>query len=238
MNPALMARTTNPMRRPTELHSDWSEIPWPAYDTYIENVCLYNERDLTFSQDVLIAFTGVLNRLNFPGGFVSGVPQAFLDEALLWQPRSKTTRRISLPNCSIAPQRLIPSWSWCGWRCLVEPQSLATGLDYLSDTSARERQRTWRTVHLVDWRAVSETNEEVPLDAGLLSRSRDHAISKGTFGAYYSQWRFEKLQSGDEDLADGEKIARLQYPLLCRPELPRLKDPASFPYLAGTVQHA
>jgi hypothetical protein len=48
----------------------------------------YNMRQLTYPDDELAAFSGVLSTLSrtFTGGFVWGLPQMFFDVALLWQP--------------------------------------------------------------------------------------------------------------------------------------------------------
>lgn len=51
-----------------------SIISWPYFATYIEMVCLYNGRDLTYPEYALPAISGVwkLFKSSFPTGFVSG----------------------------------------------------------------------------------------------------------------------------------------------------------------------
>ncbi|KAI6713868.1 heterokaryon incompatibility protein [Diplocarpon mali] len=73
----------------------------------------YNQRDLSFEEDVSDAFLGIaaLNAKIY-GGFHFGLPEAFFDLAMCWQP-APTLRPRSLPNT--AGCRRIPSWSWMGW---------------------------------------------------------------------------------------------------------------------------
>ncbi|KAK8015977.1 hypothetical protein PG991_008865 [Apiospora marii] len=100
----------------------------PDLRLYIELVCRYNNRKLTYDQDTLPAFSGVLEAFaqnGFFGGFVCGLPALFLDSALLWQPVSKARRRSANELVArLAPRAPLPSWSWVGWQCRVDPDSL------------------------------------------------------------------------------------------------------------------
>jgi hypothetical protein len=141
-----------------EMARQMSSRRWPDFSTYIEMVTLYNVRDLTYPQDALPAISGVLNTLNrgFASGFVGGLPRLFLDVALLWQPSGKTTRRIARSGGSTAITGHLPSWSWAGWNCMVDPFSLRSGLAYLYGETHQTRASTWRTYPLVQWYALSE----------------------------------------------------------------------------------
>ncbi|KAF1970547.1 HET-domain-containing protein [Bimuria novae-zelandiae CBS 107.79] len=144
-----------------------SSISWPDFGMYIELVCLYNSRDFTYPQDSLPAFSGVLNSLmrSFPFGFLSGLPQLFLDIALLWQPFSRAKRRNAKDGGAVAPSRHLPSWSWCGWQCPVDPFSLRTGLAYSHREDYQSRALTWQTQGLVRWSVLSEDmQQELRLD--------------------------------------------------------------------------
>ncbi|KAL1857552.1 hypothetical protein Daus18300_010310 [Diaporthe australafricana] len=114
--------------------------PVPDFKFYIELVCRYSNRNLTYDQDVLPAFSGVIeafSRQTFRGGFVSGLPALFLDSALLWQPLLKARRRSMVgAGARIAPKAPLPSWSWAGWQCLVDPESLRGGLDFIAYNDA------------------------------------------------------------------------------------------------------
>ncbi|KAL6832152.1 heterokaryon incompatibility domain-containing protein [Trichoderma camerunense] len=65
---------------------------WPDFSIYADLVCPYNGRQLTYKEDGLSAFLGVLNYLApaFPKGFLFGLPRLYLDHALLWQPLKGT----------------------------------------------------------------------------------------------------------------------------------------------------
>ena len=72
---------------------------------------------MSYSTDALNAIEGVLAYLKsrFPGGFVYGLPYAYLNTALIWEPFGQVKRRRH--PTSGAP--IFPSWSWVGWECKV-----------------------------------------------------------------------------------------------------------------------
>jgi len=80
----------------------------------------YNDRNLTYPEDALNAFAGIMRALcpAFKSGFLSGLPLAFFNIALLWQPRGYAVRRVARKGVSGA--NCLPSWSWAGWKCSVE----------------------------------------------------------------------------------------------------------------------
>jgi hypothetical protein len=166
-----------------EMAHRMSSISWPDFSMYIELVSLYNSRDLTYPQDSLPAFSSILNSFarSFPTGFVSGLPRLFLDIVLLWQPFSKAKRRNAKEGGSIAPSRHLPSWSWCGWQCPVDPFSLRTGLAYLDREEHQSRALTWRTQRLVQWSVVSEDmqQEQRPDEPVTLEKYKDFRTNKG-----------------------------------------------------------
>ncbi|KAL7910546.1 hypothetical protein GGI35DRAFT_469238 [Trichoderma velutinum] len=70
----------------------------------------YTKRRFTFEDDVLAAFQGfgsILQR-QLNSGFLAGLPEAYLDQALLWIPSSRQKRRKG-------NEKHLPSWSWAGW---------------------------------------------------------------------------------------------------------------------------
>jgi len=89
---------------------------------YARLVALFNDRDLRYQEDVLDAFAGLLSEASksFIGGFISGLPQMFFDEALLWQPHLPMSRRVSSSTEKCA---ILPSWSWVGWQGNFESES-------------------------------------------------------------------------------------------------------------------
>lgn len=111
----------------------------PILALYPELVCRYNHRDLTYPQDALTAFSGVLDAFipSFHCGFITGLPTPVLDSVLLWQPRSKAKRRVAaFSDPNLTPPSPLPSWSWIGWQCLVDPTSLQSGMDSQVDGSS------------------------------------------------------------------------------------------------------
>jgi len=143
-------------------------MPRPDLDIYIEMISLYNSRDLTYPQDALPAISGVLSTLErtFVSGFVSGLPCGFLDLALLWQTYSTASRRVAKEGGSIAPRRSLPSWSWCGWQCPVDPHNLRSRFDYFEPDYFGEHPTnpipsTWKTHRLVQWYALSENMQHM-----------------------------------------------------------------------------
>jgi hypothetical protein len=101
-------------------------LDWPDLQQYMNLVRNYNDRQLTFPEDVIAGFSGVLSILSdiFVGGFIYGLPEMFFDVALLWQPTSPLERRVS---SSKTAKVHLPSWSWIGWRGDIDKDSWASG---------------------------------------------------------------------------------------------------------------
>ncbi|KAI1746307.1 heterokaryon incompatibility protein-domain-containing protein [Xylaria scruposa] len=113
---------------------------WPNLHMYLQLVAAYNNRQLTFDDDILAAFAGITTSLTstFQGGFLFGLPEIFLDVALLWRPMGPCRRRISGENGQKTrnkPGAAFPSWSWIGWQTEVDPQSWKCGYDYIKSTN-------------------------------------------------------------------------------------------------------
>lgn len=94
----------------------------------------YNSRQLSYEEDALPAFSGVLSVLSrtFTGGFLYGLPEMFFDGALCWRCAELmsydygardyidcTIRRRSFsrdPKEGNFSAAALPSWSWIGWQ--------------------------------------------------------------------------------------------------------------------------
>lgn len=83
------------------------------FRTYARAVEGYSVRSLSFESDALNAFAGIMNYLRpiMRSGYVYGLPETELDEALLWQPVGLTKRRVHSDNGN----PIFPSWTWTGW---------------------------------------------------------------------------------------------------------------------------
>ncbi|KAJ8121973.1 hypothetical protein ONZ43_g1710 [Nemania bipapillata] len=113
---------------------------WPNLHMYLQLVAAYNNRRLTFDDDILAAFAGITTSLNstFQGGFLFGLPEIFLDIALLWRPMGPCRRRTSRKGkkeIRNKPGVAFPSWSWIGWQTKVDPRSWKCGYDYIKSTN-------------------------------------------------------------------------------------------------------
>jgi hypothetical protein len=94
---------------------------WPDLEEYSRLVQDYSQRQLTFREDIVPAFSGITTTVSqsFQNGFIFGLPELFFDVALLWR------FEISKDGMGIAYKMTIgdmthsmaklPSWSWMGW---------------------------------------------------------------------------------------------------------------------------
>ena len=105
-----------------------ADTSWPCLKLWDNLVASYTKRNLSYEEDILRAFMGVLETLGscIPGGFHFGLPQLFFDAALLWVPKEYLTRRENHENRFESPA--FPSWSWAGWRGARGNQFNAFGL--------------------------------------------------------------------------------------------------------------
>jgi hypothetical protein len=86
--------------------------PRTNFEVYAGAIEEYTRRNITYSEDILKAFTGVLSALesSFRSTYLFGLPKTELDQALLWFPVQTHRRRESSKG-----EILFPSWAWAGW---------------------------------------------------------------------------------------------------------------------------
>jgi hypothetical protein len=117
----------------------------------------FNNRNFSYPEDALNAFAGISFVISpaLAGGFVSGLPTAFFDIALLWQPHDRIFRRMAKVPMKT---HCLPSWSWAGWSGIIDFDT-ASASDFIRDSPdtvkfSRERRITqvlsWRYHHTVD----------------------------------------------------------------------------------------
>lgn len=131
-------------------------------ELYTRIICLFNTRKLSFLQDCQAAFSGVLHSFSraFFGGFINALPRLFLDAALLWQPcKGYMVRRIPRAGSGMEPNypQDLPTWSWCGWECAIDPRSMAFARDFEYPLFRRHH---WTLTHLVQWSVMSNHREQ------------------------------------------------------------------------------
>ena len=131
-----------PLRRPA------------AFLEYAEIVHDYTKRRLTFANDILRAFEGLGSVLQqrFNCRLLSGLPEGYLDVALLWLPSTVQARRIT-------PEESFPSWSWAGWVGRACYEEL-------------ENPSLERIVPLIKWYVSDESGKPAPVNDSLNTFSR------------------------------------------------------------------
>ena len=137
---------------------------------YLQTIYYYNSRGFRNPQDVLRAITGCLRRLredfseSFSSGFIYGLPIDKFHESLLWQPRGTSSKRACrCDNHDESPHQELPSWSWCGWKCELDLQSMP--VDQRENLSDRERTEAfaWEIKPSVRWEFLWADGKQRPL---------------------------------------------------------------------------
>lgn len=130
------------------------------FSEYAKLLNQYTSRDMTDSNDALNAVLGllkVLERMTKAGGTsalsghsesekdtlvgytLHGLPEEFLDLALLWQPPA--VKGVYLTK---RPQDDLPSWSWTGWEVSKDPDAyLETAKVYQAKPGVRFEEPFW-----------------------------------------------------------------------------------------------
>jgi len=118
LNESSLSKFHAPLKVPLDVmsispwHSRIKVTNWPDVKQYVALAGEYTERKLTYGNDAENAINSLLSVMScsFTGGFISGLPEMFFEEALLWQPAEPMQRRQS----SNPVQTSSPSWSWIG----------------------------------------------------------------------------------------------------------------------------
>lgn len=88
--------------------ASYNTPPGRLISNYAQHVDEYTSRNLSLSSDILNAFVGIQNAMQFSmsSRFLYGLPLRYIDKCLLWTSPSPRRRRESIE---------LPSWSWAGW---------------------------------------------------------------------------------------------------------------------------
>ncbi|KAN0108840.1 Heterokaryon incompatibility protein (HET) domain containing protein [Hyaloscypha variabilis] len=87
----------------------------PIFCVYEAMVKVYTRRKLSYESDILNAFTGIMSAMKerFDWEFLSALPVASLDLALLWRPMASSYPRFpSTQDSAKLPSGPFPSWCW------------------------------------------------------------------------------------------------------------------------------
>ena len=125
---------------------------WPCLSKWNFLVSSYLTRGLTYEEDILRAFSGILESLSSSmlGGFLFGLPQRFFDAALLWVPRENLTRRLDTETGIV--KTALPSWSWAGWKGATESQIIPFGLCHVRSSRPNDYRPRMREIYsCVHW---------------------------------------------------------------------------------------
>lgn len=221
---------------------------WPDFGLYLDLICPYNKRELSYPQDAAFAISGILNALkeSFPGGFIHGLPRLFFDSALLWQPFDAAwndRRRLDRGRDGSQISSL-PSWSWLGWQCLIDPWSLRSGLSYSDEMIYQGRAQSWRTRNLVEWNILVGEGGLEPIVEPLLL---DHCINIAAKpdAQYLDGWTITDASNEITDPANGisqpsfvhlkDKSIRFEHPIPLKETLAESNLLATPAYLVGST---
>ncbi|KAK3903713.1 heterokaryon incompatibility protein-domain-containing protein [Staphylotrichum tortipilum] len=114
----------------------------PNFVEYARQVTQFNRRQLTYPEDALDAFAGILSVLNetaFKEGFICGLPVRFFEATMLWYNKGQVEKRQAKRQGSLGKAILPPSWAWAAWGGVVEYDNLDLGVD----AGSREEEDKW-----------------------------------------------------------------------------------------------
>jgi hypothetical protein len=139
---------------------------WPDLEEYSRLVQNYSQRQLTFREDIVPAFSGITMTLSqsFQNGFIFGLPELFFDVALLWRFETfklglGTSYQIMIRDMTHSVATL-PSWSWMGWHGEEHPFDLSvwsSGYGFIQTTKIPTNRTKARgkinvqTIPICDW---------------------------------------------------------------------------------------
>ncbi|KAJ4137181.1 hypothetical protein NW768_002762 [Fusarium equiseti] len=207
----------------------------------------YNKKQFTYPEDCLHGFAGVslLFSTQLSGGFVSGLPTAFFDVVLSWEPSGYLTRRVAK---DLTRANELPSWSWAGWSGQFifphEPKH-----DFIKTEDQLERSSNRGTIRTRFWKSHTALNSTgTPIHASIFD-FRD-AVDSGYFdhGTGWSKHRVSEDPKSDAYYPSSVCRTHIYkheafpcdefwYPIpLLKPE--EVVPPVVSPYISTTSQRA
>ncbi|KAI1385462.1 heterokaryon incompatibility protein-domain-containing protein [Hypoxylon trugodes] len=198
------------LRWPVQLHYSM----WPNMKNYLNAVKGYNTRQFTFPQDALGAVVGlhVVRGHAFDGGFITGLPQMFFHESLLWQPEDTLKRRVSTVGPSDSSP--LPSWSWVGWEGAIDIQRWTMHLSHVRFFHPSADVYAYQVTPTVKWFYSNPGEDITPIHASSLKYrpqpGSDRSLPPGSqlANTKHTMYEFFGLE---------ETRAAYPLPLLCPP---------------------
>jgi hypothetical protein len=98
--------------------SRWMKTRVPDLSDLTDVAREFNQKILTYPEDVLPAFSGIQSMLHriHPGDLIFGHPEFIFDISLTWCNARDVERRYPSDNFRGDPSRdNLPTWSWMGW---------------------------------------------------------------------------------------------------------------------------
>ena len=122
---------------------------WPkTLTTYSQLIELYSSKNLSYPQDILLAFEGaqaVLKKLN-GWSFLYGLPEPIWDHALLWRPKDVIHRRSFNGESTAGQQPVPPTYSWAAWTGPVSYRPWDFGLESRIDQFEVRRDHYFKVI--------------------------------------------------------------------------------------------
>jgi hypothetical protein len=161
------------------------------YSSYVELVQMYTKRRMSYSQDALNAFSGIMSlfETQFEMEFIMGLPRNLIPDCLLWL---RWDYSVGLERRSLTGEgNQFPSWCWAGWEGQVK--------FFLTRPSSAEEQLyicEWQPHHTLESPSrlasaqVSENHMGDELDTSLHRDSRFLAIKSSV--VHPSKYRYKE----------------------------------------------
>ena len=136
----------------------------PNFVEYARHVKQFNRRQLTYPEDALDAFAGILSVLNetaFKEGFICGLPVRFFEAALLWYNKGQLDKRQVRRQGNLGKVVLPPSWAWAAWGGAVEYDNLDLGVAAGSREEGDKKVVRWQYERpLVSWKYATGSGKD------------------------------------------------------------------------------
>lgn len=181
----------------------------PKFYEYKLHAVRINNSALTFPEDIMDSFAGVLTVLSktFTGGFWCCLPVLFLDRALLWYGRYPMTRRHPIKTGA----RMPATWSWAAWEGQIDfPQEcdIVAPLVEWKYCGPESKGKWWdakSSSAVADEKAQDESVTALTMDSTLFSREGDPPVP-GNGERYLIYSRVQRIYANAADCFESQVV--------------------------------